>query len=183
MSVLGGYFSFFGPLTIDYRYCCYLEEGPCHRRVWCAFQLFSLIPPSVSPGIHPTPPHPTPLTLVPLSFSHYPTRQCFGYNKNGELGLGDTSSRGDGSTNGAMGDDLGTVNLGTGVAATAVSSGWQHTCALLEGGAVKCWGKMDFRDEISLHAFCMLRICVFCGARGGARGGGVGWSPVRERGS
>jgi len=80
--------------------------------------------------------HPPRFFSSPLSID-----KCFGYNKNGELGLGDTSSRGDGSTGGGMGDDLGTVNLGTGAAATAVSSGWQHTCALLEGGAVKCWGE------------------------------------------
>eukprot|EP00903_Cladosiphon_okamuranus_P006618 g6465.t1 len=68
--------------------------------------------------------------------------KCFGYNKNGELGLGDTANRGDGS--GGMGDELGSVDLGTGAKVTAVSAGWQHTCALLEGGSVKCWGRNDW---------------------------------------
>ncbi|CAM9758764.1 unnamed protein product [Ectocarpus fasciculatus] len=70
------------------------------------------------------------------------TVKCFGYNKNGELGLGDTESRGDES--GEMGDLLPDVDLGTGAVATAVSAGWQHSCALLEGGSVKCWGRNDW---------------------------------------
>lgn len=40
-----------------------------------------------------------------------------------------------------MGDDLPNVDLGTGASATAVSASWQNTCALLDGGEVKCWGK------------------------------------------
>ncbi|CAN0398207.1 unnamed protein product, partial [Hapterophycus canaliculatus] len=68
--------------------------------------------------------------------------KCFGYNKNGELGLGDTTNRGDGS--GGMGDELPDVDLGAGAVATAVSAGWQHTCALLEAGNVKCWGRNDW---------------------------------------
>lgn len=67
------------------------------------------------------------------------TQKCFGYNKNGELGLGDNANRGDGS--GGMGDLLADVDLGAGAAATAVSAGLTHTCALLDGGSVKCWGK------------------------------------------
>eukprot|EP00752_Nemacystus_decipiens_P009426 g8429.t1 len=68
--------------------------------------------------------------------------KCFGYNKNGELGLGDNVNRGDDS--GGMGDLLGDVDLGTEAAATAVSAGWTHTCALLEGGSVKCWGRNNW---------------------------------------
>ncbi|CAM9143593.1 unnamed protein product, partial [Ectocarpus sp. 6 AP-2014] len=70
------------------------------------------------------------------------TVKCFGYNKNGELGLGDAETRGDES--GEMGDLLPDVDLGTGAVAIAVSAGWQHTCALLEGGTVKCWGRNDW---------------------------------------
>lgn len=71
--------------------------------------------------------------------------KCFGYNKNGELGVGDTINRGDG--NGGMGDELPDVDLGTGAVATAVSAGWQHTCALLEGGNVECWGERGGRRK------------------------------------
>ena len=67
--------------------------------------------------------------------------KCWGRNNFGQLGLGDTTSRGDGA--GEMGDDLPTVNLGTGRTATALTSGESHTCALLDNGTVKCWGKND----------------------------------------
>ncbi|GIL93233.1 hypothetical protein Vretimale_8099 [Volvox reticuliferus] len=65
--------------------------------------------------------------------------KCWGYNDNGQLGLGDTLSRGD--ERGEMGARLTAVDLGTGLTATALVAGCYHTCALLQpGGIVKCWG-------------------------------------------
>jgi alpha-tubulin suppressor-like RCC1 family protein/fibronectin type 3 domain-containing protein len=66
------------------------------------------------------------------------TVKCWGYNLNGELGLGDTANRGDQA--GEMGDSLPTVSLGTGRTATALAPGGAYTCALLDNGTVKCWG-------------------------------------------
>ncbi|CAN0381081.1 unnamed protein product, partial [Laminaria digitata] len=70
--------------------------------------------------------------------------QCFGSNEHGQLGTGDAANRGDGTTGADMGDLLPDVDLGTGAVATAVSAGWSHTCALLEAGTVKCWGRNDY---------------------------------------
>ena len=42
-----------------------------------------------------------------------------------------------------MGDALLPVDLGTGRSATAVVAGRYHTCALLDGGELKCWGRND----------------------------------------
>lgn len=67
--------------------------------------------------------------------------KCWGGNFFGELGLGDTTLRGDAP--GEMGDNLPTVDLGTGKKAIGVVAGDYHTCALLEGGSVKCWGRND----------------------------------------
>jgi cysteine-rich repeat protein len=62
--------------------------------------------------------------------------KCWGDNSNGQLGLGDTISRGDNA--GEMGTDLPAVDLAE--PATAIAAGSAHTCALLTGGSVKCWG-------------------------------------------
>jgi alpha-tubulin suppressor-like RCC1 family protein len=64
--------------------------------------------------------------------------KCWGSNYNGQLGLGDTNSRGDAP--GEMGDNLPAVDLGTGRTATAIFCTYSHTCALLDNKSVKCWG-------------------------------------------
>jgi alpha-tubulin suppressor-like RCC1 family protein len=64
--------------------------------------------------------------------------KCWGYNSNGQLGLDDTDSRGDGT--GEMGAALPTVYLGSGRTAKAIAAGGFHTCALLDDSSVKCWG-------------------------------------------
>jgi hypothetical protein len=67
------------------------------------------------------------------------TVKCWGLNDYGQLGLGDTSDRGDGP--GEMGDNLPAVDLGTGRTAQALAASTFHTCALLDDGTVKCWGR------------------------------------------
>jgi uncharacterized repeat protein (TIGR01451 family) len=64
--------------------------------------------------------------------------KCWGSNATGQLGLGDTTTRGDNA--GEMGDSLPAVALGNGRTATAVAAGSDHACALLDNGQVKCWG-------------------------------------------
>jgi alpha-tubulin suppressor-like RCC1 family protein len=64
--------------------------------------------------------------------------KCWGSSTFGELGMGDTKDWG--GKAGEMGDHLPFVDLGTGQKATALATGDRHTCALLEGGKVKCWG-------------------------------------------
>ena len=64
--------------------------------------------------------------------------KCWGTSGNGQLGLGDVSVHGDAA--GEMGDNLPTVNLGTGHTAKSVTAGSSHTCALLNDDSVKCWG-------------------------------------------
>lgn len=64
--------------------------------------------------------------------------KCWGQNVAGQLGLGDTTSRG-GSPE-TMGEALPTVDLGGGAVATQLTAGLAHTCALLDDGTAKCWG-------------------------------------------
>jgi alpha-tubulin suppressor-like RCC1 family protein len=62
--------------------------------------------------------------------------RCWGYGFNGQLGYGDASSIGDTETPGSAGP----VNLGPGRTPVAVAAGSAHTCAILDDGAVRCWG-------------------------------------------
>jgi len=64
--------------------------------------------------------------------------KCWGKNNLGQLGLGNTSNRGDGLNQ--MGDNLSAVDLGTGRTATAIEAGGNHTCAILDDASLKCWG-------------------------------------------
>ena len=57
---------------------------------------------------------------------------CWGYNANGELGDGTNTNR-DTPTQ--------TSSLGIGRTVIAISSGYFHTCAILDDGSVGCWGR------------------------------------------
>jgi cysteine-rich repeat protein len=61
---------------------------------------------------------------------------CWGLNDRGQLGYGHTRDLGSGEDETPA--DLGPVMLGE--PAITVAAGLRHTCALMEGGAVKCWG-------------------------------------------
>lgn len=66
--------------------------------------------------------------------------KCWGNNATGSCGLGDTNNRGDEPNE--MGSNLPYVSLGTGLRAVDVQAGF-FTCALLDGGQVKCWGSNE----------------------------------------
>ncbi len=64
------------------------------------------------------------------------TAKCWGTNTDGQLGYGDTATR---ST-----PDLAPIHFGTGRTLKAIVPGFPHTCAILEDGSVRCWGKNEF---------------------------------------
>jgi alpha-tubulin suppressor-like RCC1 family protein len=64
--------------------------------------------------------------------------RCWGANNSGQLGYGNTEDIGDDETPASAGD----VNLGK--TAIQIAVGEQHTCAVLEDGAVRCWGQGFF---------------------------------------
>jgi len=64
--------------------------------------------------------------------------KCWGYNADGELGIGDTSNRGDDE---ALGANLARVTLGADPV-RRLAAGANHTCAIQAAG-VKCWGLND----------------------------------------
>ncbi|NJK32386.1 MAG: chromosome condensation regulator, partial [Deltaproteobacteria bacterium] len=61
--------------------------------------------------------------------------QCWGFNEKGALGYGSTENIGDDE----LPNSVGAVPVGAPVQALAM--GGDHTCALLQGGLVKCWGR------------------------------------------
>jgi alpha-tubulin suppressor-like RCC1 family protein len=67
--------------------------------------------------------------------------KCWGDNAAGQLGQGDRRPR---AAREELGDQLGAIDLGTGRTAVALTAGLYHTCALLDTGAVKCWGDNRF---------------------------------------
>ena len=62
--------------------------------------------------------------------------KCWGSGLYGQLGYDSTDDKGDAT--GEMAG-LGTINLGA--SAIAIAAGGTHTCAILVGGGVKCWGR------------------------------------------
>jgi alpha-tubulin suppressor-like RCC1 family protein len=60
--------------------------------------------------------------------------RCWGYAAYGQLGYGNTNNIGDNEAPSAAGD----VNVGGTV--QKLVAGYYHTCALLQGGAMRCWG-------------------------------------------
>ncbi|MGB2507832.1 MAG: RCC1 domain-containing protein, partial [Candidatus Poseidoniaceae archaeon] len=60
--------------------------------------------------------------------------KCWGDDQYGQLGDGATLA--DRTT-----PPYSAINLGTGRTAVAISAGGYHTCALLDNGDVKCWGR------------------------------------------
>ncbi len=73
--------------------------------------------------------------------------KCWGYNQQGQLGLGDIASRG--AVAGDMGDALPRVDLGLNAEVSSISLGRYHACALLAGNRVKCWGS-NFKGQLGL---------------------------------
>lgn len=68
--------------------------------------------------------------------------KCWGSNLGTKIGLSGHPIIG--ATPGDMGDNLTALDLGDGATAMAVAAGHGHTCALLEGGDLKCWGDNTF---------------------------------------
>ena len=65
------------------------------------------------------------------------TVKCWGYNGDGNLGLGDSNNRGDIPEE--MGDNLPNLDFGTRRVQT-IAVGADSACALFDSGAVTCWG-------------------------------------------
>ncbi len=81
---------------------------------------------------------------VAIGFTHSCVRfrsggvRCWGSNQFGQLGLGHTDSIGDDEPVSSV------ENVNLGGPAISVSAGDHHTCAVLEGGGVRCWGNGRF---------------------------------------
>jgi alpha-tubulin suppressor-like RCC1 family protein len=70
--------------------------------------------------------------------------KCWGMNDSGQLGLGDTSWRGDQPNE--LGDALPDIDVGTGRTAYAIVAGDVNTCAVLDDGTARCWGQNGYGE-------------------------------------
>ena len=81
-------------------------------------------------------------TAVAVSVGNYHTcaildngdLKCWGWDNYGQLGDGGSNTNTNAPSSTA-------INLGTGRTAVAVSAGDYHTCAILDNGDLKCWGR------------------------------------------
>lgn len=69
--------------------------------------------------------------------------KCWRRNTFGQLGLGDNETRGGKNHAYKTGDDLPTLDLGTGVTAEKIALANSHACAVLVDRKLKCWGEND----------------------------------------
>ena len=67
--------------------------------------------------------------------------KCWGANAEGQLGLGDTTNRGQSPSD--MGDDLPLIDSG-GHKALQISANASNTCAILDNQSLVCWGDNFF---------------------------------------
>jgi alpha-tubulin suppressor-like RCC1 family protein len=73
--------------------------------------------------------------------------KCWGRNLSGQLGKGNATSLGD--EPGEMGAANVAIDFGTGRTVVQLEAGNDHTCARLDTGAVKCWGR-NVRGQLGL---------------------------------
>ena len=71
--------------------------------------------------------------------------RCWGNNTHGQLGYGNTESVGDDETPAEVGD------VAMGAPVLDVACGREHTCVILDGGAVRCWG-FNNRGQLGIPA-------------------------------
>ncbi|MCK6509360.1 hypothetical protein L6R29_05255, partial [Myxococcota bacterium] len=64
------------------------------------------------------------------------TLKCWGANNYGQLGYGDGAPR--------YAPPLAPIDLGTGRTASFLATANTHACAILDNGALKCWGRNDY---------------------------------------
>ncbi len=66
---------------------------------------------------------------------------CWGDNTYGQLGLGHSTTIGDGA--GEMGSNLVNISLPTGLNVTSLTAGDGFTCAVFSDESIRCWGRND----------------------------------------
>ncbi|TPV94076.1 MAG: hypothetical protein B7733_17240 [Myxococcales bacterium FL481] len=70
--------------------------------------------------------------------------KCWGRNRWGQLGVGDTRDRGEQPED--LGDALAAVDLGSEFVPVDLTCGWASCCARSEAGELKCWGSNYYGD-------------------------------------
>ncbi len=77
--------------------------------------------------------------------------KCWGAGGGGRLGYEDTATRGKVATD--MGDNLPTINFGTGRSVKKLSVGWVSSCVILDNDETKCWGDNNYYTLASGNSY------------------------------
>ena len=82
--------------------------------------------------------------------------KCWGSGEDGKTGHENTANYGDDEKE--MGQYLMFTDVGEGLTFTEVGSGGDHTCALINDGSVRCWGRNDLLGSDSGEELSLIHI-------------------------
>ena len=103
--------------------------------------------------------------------------KCWGNSSSATYTLGRSNVANIGDASGQMGDALPVVSLGTDAIVESFSAGGYHSCALLVGGGLKCWGQGSFTEPCPDPD----EMCVYPRPR--YLGGRLGYGDLENRGA
>lgn len=95
--------------------------------------------------------------------------RAWGYNGKGQLGIGSIVDVGDRIDD--MGDNMAVTLLGADVLPMTISAGGWHTCSIVDGNVLKCWGERG--GETMWEILCMKNTKAWLTSRVGVVSFGV----------
>jgi len=102
--------------------------------------------------------------------------KCWGHSSSESSALGRSDVSNIGDEPGHMGEALPEIDLGSDAHVVTISAGDNHTCAVLRGGGLKCWGQGSQTDPCPHEPTCVYPRPRF-------EGGRLGYGDMERRGA